>query len=78
MPRRSKRRIDPDVEMTGANAAAQALGNVEGLKRQDAALLWIDPVKLGIVARFRHGKHAIGIGAQQNIGVYVAHGHPSA
>src|SRR5690606_26446835 len=69
----TKARVDPHVKKTLANGALEAAGDVKLVQRQNTARFRVNPVELRGITRLRHRKHAIGIGAQQHIGIDLAH-----
>jgi hypothetical protein len=61
--------IDGDGEPPTPKRAGQRAGQMEAIQRQHAASLGFDPIDIGIVATFSHGKNTGAIGAQQNVRV---------
>ena len=57
--------IGADFKNPAAHCFLQALGDVEGFQRQDAADFGVDPEDIGIVAAFRHGENSRSIGPDQ-------------
>lgn len=41
----------------------QRFRNMEAIKRQDGAMLWLNPERFLILTRIRHRENAVGIGA---------------
>ena len=74
-----KVRIDAHLETLGAHGLGQTLRDDEAIKRENAALLRVDPEEIAVFCALGHREKADGIGAQQNVGcdlellVWAAH-----
>ena len=62
--------VGRDFEQPGANRAAQATGQMEGIQRQNPALFRIQPIKPIAVAGFRHGEHPLTVSLKNQFGGY--------
>jgi len=63
-----ERNVRSYVEPVAAHGTRETLGDVEGVQRNDPALLRRNPIEFGGVALFRHREHAIRVGAQYDFG----------
>ncbi len=66
--------VQRDTESLLPQRLRQRAGQAKAIKRQDGAAFRLDPVNLPRIAAVCHGKHADGIGMQQQIKI-ERHGH---
>jgi len=64
---RRRTRCRGDDEFIAAHRARQPLRDMEGVQREDAALLRRHPIERGIVAPLRHREQPLGIGARNDL-----------
>ena len=60
--------VDRDAEAVRADGAGEPRRDVEGVQRNDAALLRLDPIKRRVLGAFRHREDAAGVGLEQHLG----------
>ncbi len=66
--------VHREGEALAPQRALEAARQVEGVQRQDAALLGVDDEKAVVAAAFGHGKHAPAIAGDQILGSERLHG----
>ena len=65
--------VDRYPKMVAADRLGERARQVEMVERQYAATMRLDPEYVGRVATVRHGKHAGGIGPEQQVDIELMH-----
>ena len=66
--------IEADLEDPAPDGSGKAARDVEGLKREDAPALRLDPIERRVIGGIGHREDAHGIGFEENLGRYLAQG----